>query len=501
MVWWMWVGSIVALIAAGIWLLLYWYDKTVVREYQAYQKNAFPAEQEQLLGYGALMQHRNQESQRLLLAQRKDHIREGLIECWGIIDAQSARETIQGMINGGRRGTFDMDFAKLLQGARLDELSFDGEDYVRWERAMEMWKVAGLPSDALQVRSMAVYDHERIAWLARNSYALGYLTEQEVWGCLIWVHHQVSPNFSNWTEYAASYLLGRATTWSGSDDNQDVVDSIKELLTEQNDVGNRPYLWQQYQLSTLSPPEDLGKVPVEQWNAELPPPQRQLLGFGVLTAQAWGDFSSSLELSGTDYEGNEKWLARAWGVTDKSGVGARMDWLLGDGERRFDSGFSAFLDGRADDSDEPLDAACGIRVRHFRSRLLRENICAASVERCQTLLAYDLERAAYLARLAHGVGYLEEGEAWSHLRRIARMACSRFGSWEEYFVSHMLGCALFHENTSDQNDLLRAGTNLLFVPSPFVEFQSPWQLYPLEKLTLPRAIDVAPASDTKAGIR
>lgn len=60
-------------------------------------------------------------------------------------------------------------------------------------------------------------------------------------------------------------------------------------------------------------------------------------------------------------------------------------------------------------------------------------------ERCQTVLAWDLERGANLARTGVSINYLSEKEAYEYLQTIAETAQGTFKNWQEYLVSFIAG--------------------------------------------------------------
>jgi hypothetical protein len=65
---------------------------------------------------------------------------------------------------------------------------------------------------------------------------------------------------------------------------------------------------------------------------------------------------------------------------------------------------------------------------------------------CPTILAWDLERAGYLARIFAHLGWIPEKESFDWLEKIAVQIKKSFGSWEEYAVSIMVGRALHFES-------------------------------------------------------
>jgi hypothetical protein len=67
-------------------------------------------------------------------------------------------------------------------------------------------------------------------------------------------------------------------------------------------------------------------------------------------------------------------------------------------------------------------------------------------QNCTTILAWDLERAGYLARIFAHLGWIPEKESFDWLKKTAAEIKKTFGSWEEYAVSVMTGRALHFES-------------------------------------------------------
>lgn len=58
---------------------------------------------------------------------------------------------------------------------------------------------------------------------------------------------------------------------------------------------------------------------------------------------------------------------------------------------------------------------------------------------CKTILAWDLERGAILARNSVNIGYFRESEAYRYLEKISLKAQNEFKNWKEYIVSFICG--------------------------------------------------------------
>ena len=71
-----------------------------------------------------------------------------------------------------------------------------------------------------------------------------------------------------------------------------------------------------------------------------------------------------------------------------------------------------------------------------------ELLSESEIDGCTTLYAWDLERIGFLARILSHIGYITEEEAYDWLKKAGAKTAETFNSWNEYFVSLMLGRAL-----------------------------------------------------------
>lgn len=55
------------------------------------------------------------------------------------------------------------------------------------------------------------------------------------------------------------------------------------------------------------------------------------------------------------------------------------------------------------------------------------------------MLAWDLERIGYLARLFHNIGYIDEKETWVWIKKSAEKTKETFTTWEDYILSLLIG--------------------------------------------------------------
>lgn len=65
------------------------------------------------------------------------------------------------------------------------------------------------------IQNFEAWDYGRVAFVARNSAALGYITEAEAMPYLKTAAENASKQYSSWREYIAAYYLGRALAYGG----------------------------------------------------------------------------------------------------------------------------------------------------------------------------------------------------------------------------------------------------------------------------------------------
>jgi hypothetical protein len=465
--------TVFGITTAGVWSARVWSRAESAASFPRTRrrKPAPSSGPEALLCFGALMAACDGPVGAALARERgemAERLQADLAECWGIRDAGSARDTLQSMLLEAHSLPLDEDFRRLQ---RNEPSSFDGEQRLRWQRAKQAWSRAGLalPKDL----SMAAHDYECIAWLARRCHACGYLTEAETLLCLAWVAEAAVRQFGDWQAYAASYVLVRATLQRDGQQGLLAIRAFKELVAEAGQ-------WRATPLTGIRVADVVLQI-----EHEIPllacQPRQSLLAFGSLIALSAGSRSDRAPIAPDESELHRLWLARHWRAEGPAQVQERLRWLLETGSR---ARFDALLEHDAG----RLDAAGQKRIERTRRALLKEGHDPERVDGCRTTLAYDLERAAFGARLAFAAGLLDEASLWNALRHMARQARSAFADWEQYLVSVVIGHALANQDRDAGRQLLRSGMALLDGISPFAEHLSPWQVCPLDKLPVMHAV-------------
>ena len=151
--------------------------------------------------------------------------------------------------------------------------------------------------------------------------------------------------------------------------------------------------------------------------------------------EPWQCFAS---MSDTGYW--KEILKDGWDIKDISAGRKMLDSLLeGRHEKRFGDEFRKMKAGQPNKLDEES-------VEGYTETLegLKEEVPSlfAPAQKCNTLVAWDLERAGYLARIYFNLGWIDEAELLDWLKKTATAIKAGFSVWEDYFVSILIGRAV-----------------------------------------------------------
>lgn len=178
---------------------------------------ALTPKQERALAFGAILfVMRDEQVLTLIPNQKLDIYRYGLQNQWEIIDSESARESLEDLIQLYRSRSLD---------AHLQERS---DDLVKLQK--QVASALGQPLALVEsVKSSYAWDIGRAISLARWCFWTGYLTEAEMWDYIHQAVEIAEENGQDWPDYAISFLLGR--TLQGFDPD-DVSGEIHWLLSQ-----------------------------------------------------------------------------------------------------------------------------------------------------------------------------------------------------------------------------------------------------------------------------
>ena len=160
------------------------------------------------------------------------------------------------------------------------------------------------------------------------------------------------------------------------------------------------------------------------------------LPIGALLIGTWGEPYETLAITAED-EVIGYALESGWGIESREeGLEMLTSLLGGRHAQKFKKVHEALKAGNFDEVDEEDVEDYTISVNGIVDAL---GIQKSVVDNCNTLIAWDLERIGYLARLFYQIGYISEDEAWDWIKKAAAETKKNFKSWEEYIVSVLIG--------------------------------------------------------------
>ena len=171
----------------------------------------------------------------------------------------------------------------------------------------------------------------------------------------------------------------------------------------------------------------------------VPPECARYMPIGALLIGTWGEPYETLVIT-TDAEDVLSALENGWGTESREdGLEMLASLMEGRHAKKFKKTHEALKAGNFDEVDEDDADDYALSVEGITAALsIPQNL----VDNCETLIAWDLERVGYLARLFVKVGYISEDEAWDWIKKAAAETKMYFKSWEEYIVSILIGRGL-----------------------------------------------------------
>jgi hypothetical protein len=200
--------------------------------------NPLPKDKQHLLAYGAILSLYRLESPRILqVMENHEILKDGLSAAWEVNNTEEAVQTLEWLLSEGHRTKFDELLLALKAGQSFTEEEV-GKSQECYESAKEgmMKRLSFTKSNFDQVNTIAAWDFDRAVNIARWSYIVGYITEEQAWGYIKRAAEAASPIFQSWNDYFISFAFGRAIAYEGK-----IIDIIwkgKELLEEKDSIWN-----------------------------------------------------------------------------------------------------------------------------------------------------------------------------------------------------------------------------------------------------------------------
>jgi len=146
---------------------------------------------------------------------------------------------------------------------------------------------------------------------------------------------------------------------------------------------------------------------------------------------------SSLSPSDSDFIKDvfRKTLRRDWGISDKRTFYEEIFWCFQTGHS---STYRSIMASAGSDLDQPFEAFHSLHPDVSETKYSIAKTFQVRLGN-KSLVAWDLGRAAWLARMGAMVGYISESEAWDILEAVGKRIGSLYGSWRDYGVDYCIG--------------------------------------------------------------
>jgi hypothetical protein len=175
-----------------------------------------------------------------------------------------------------------------------------------------------------------------------------------------------------------------------------------------------------------------------------------------------------------------------WDVAGKEEAVALIDAFFTDGDHiELDPQLEEYLTG----NKSALSAERSAMLEYVSGTIMpgykwnKVKITGEVVDHVRTVIAWDIERAAFIARLAFNCGYIGEDEAWEVLKAARNLAELNFNSWLDYLVSFMKGRALIMSDESYKSGMDEIFANGLLLND--LNWGDVWAWSPLSMKKIP----------------
>ena len=150
-------------------------------------------------------------------------------------------------------------------------------------------------------------------------------------------------------------------------------------------------------------------------------------------------------------------ISQYWGIVDRDSALERLNRFFQPGRlQRYEDEYQAYQRDKSSVSKEvikKINIAETALVKHLRCN-------AEDLKRVNTIAGWDLMRCANLTKTCYNLEYITEEEAWLFLQANAERAEAIFETWQDYFISFMMGRVLSY--STEQMDAYVISARLLF---------------------------------------
>lgn len=170
-------------------------------------------QQQYVLALSAILSVQNNENYTTLGSdlQPTVDLKQLLIEWWGVSDRNSAIETLDWLRDYGHRTEY-MYISQFIVDKDVTtcaglENPLDG---CKDEDIKLLHDLGQSINSQLGSKTIAAWDYGRLINVARWSYTLGYINEEEAWTYMVPAAQKAQAEYDTWANFGKSYILGRA---------------------------------------------------------------------------------------------------------------------------------------------------------------------------------------------------------------------------------------------------------------------------------------------------
>lgn len=202
-------------------------------------KNPSAEAQKWYIAAGGVLAYRNQDGFDTLASKLpRDQVEILLGDSWGVYDRRTALSTLQWLKTEGHSADFEQ-----LRLHLLDETGGDESQYPQVKKeilslysSQDQYQKSFLIDfvwqhrDDLAEKKLKAWDYMRMINVARWSYTLGYITQEEAWKYIVYGGDEMKKSYASWDELGEHYIIGRIF-WSNSPNQPETKYAVVWLET------------------------------------------------------------------------------------------------------------------------------------------------------------------------------------------------------------------------------------------------------------------------------
>jgi len=153
-----------------------------------------------------------------------------LKQYWGIASEREAKETVKRLAATDTHTPFADDVyhnlimkdiltpgpedLATLEASTAQQVDRIKKGLAAYKKAQQVLAKAGITNeDIAGITTLSAWDYGRVAFIARYSTHCGYMTEDECWPIMQEVAKAAAQTYTNWRQYLAAYVIGRAIAY------------------------------------------------------------------------------------------------------------------------------------------------------------------------------------------------------------------------------------------------------------------------------------------------